>query len=637
MTPVQFVFGLHLHQPVGNFDSVFQDHLRDVYQPLLDRMASGGCLPLTMHLSGPLLDWLDRHAPDYLDRIGRLAADGQVELLGSGFDEPILAVLPREDRLEQVGRMNERLHSRFGQTPRGLWLTERVWEPDLAGDLARAGIEYALVDDRHFLVAGFEREALHRPFRTEADGHRLGLFPIDERLRYLIPFRPPEELAGYLGELHAAGQPLAILADDGEKFGGWPGTLEWVYQSGWLEQFLDTLARLRHEGIATLSTCAQAWDQTASGGLAYLPSASYREMEGWALPAPQAVRLAELEADLTHRAALPSTGALIRGSHWRHFLVKYPEANRMHKKMLHVSRLCRDRGDPPEARQAVGRAQCNDAYWHGVFGGLYLPHLRHAVWSNLAHAERVLRAGEPLGWQWHDIDADGVAELLIHSALGAVQVAPARGGAVEEWTSFATGRNLVDVLTRRREAYHHPRQHAHESGANGGMPSIHDLEQSLASGALPPVDPLTRALFQERMVPGDTSVQGFEDGTVVPIRDWADLGFAAEVEAGPSRALIRMRADGLDKQLAVEATGGLTVEYRWDPARFPVDAWFTVELTTSRPVHPDTPGSLAWRYPVETVSKSERGFDRTVQGHALVLVWPAAAGSARVGLEVPLD
>jgi len=38
-----------------------------------------------------------------------------------------------------------------------------VWQPELAADLAEAGVEYVLVDDRHFLVSGFRHDELHRP------------------------------------------------------------------------------------------------------------------------------------------------------------------------------------------------------------------------------------------------------------------------------------------------------------------------------------------------------------------------------------------------------------------------------------------------------------------------------------------
>ena len=81
MAPIRFVFGLHVHQPVGNFDHVFAQHVEDVYRPLLDRLAARGFLPVVLHLSGPLLEWLEAHEPAYLDRLGALASEGKVEIL----------------------------------------------------------------------------------------------------------------------------------------------------------------------------------------------------------------------------------------------------------------------------------------------------------------------------------------------------------------------------------------------------------------------------------------------------------------------------------------------------------------------------------------------------------------------------
>src|SRR3989440_571134 len=370
-SPVRFVFGLHLHQPVGNFDHVMADHVRDVYRPIIERASAAGFFPLTLHVSGPLLEWLEGHDTAWLDMIGRLAADGKLELLLAGFDEPILASLPREDRLEQIGRMRDYLKQRFGANATGLWLTERVWQPELAADLAAAGVAYALVDDRHFLVSGFRHDELHEPHHTESDGQRVGLLAIDERLRYLIPFRPPEETASYLRELRAQGNGLAVLPEE--------------------------------------------------------------------------------ELGPKHLAA---SASFVRGGHWHHFLVKYPESNRMHKTMLALSTLSRRRGDPPEARRAIGRAQCNDAYWHGVFGGLYLPHLRTAIWRQLAIAERVLRQDERLACEEIDLDYDGFNELWVHSAQFSAVISPQRGGAIELLTRFSDLTNFADVLTRRRESYH---------------------------------------------------------------------------------------------------------------------------------------------------------------------------------------
>src|SRR5215210_4035666 len=334
MAAIRFVFGLHLHQPVGNFDHVFEQHVADVYRPILERLSGRGFLPVVLHLSGPLLEWLEAHNTAYLDFLGRLVSDGKVELLLAGFYEPVLATLPRTDRVEQIQWMREAIQRRFGVDARGLWLTERVWEPELAADLAMAGVRYALVDDRHFLVTGFAAEQLHAPFWTESNGKRVALFPIDERLRYLIPFRPPEETAEYLRQLRGAGHGLAVMADDGEKFGGWPGTKQWVYGEKWLELFMGTIAGLIESGEVVLSRLDDALVAVPSGGLAYLPTASYREMEGWSLPPDAALRLIRLEGDVGEARLAGADGALIRGAHWRNYVVKYSESNGLHKKLM---------------------------------------------------------------------------------------------------------------------------------------------------------------------------------------------------------------------------------------------------------------------------------------------------------------
>jgi hypothetical protein len=639
MAPIRFAFGIHLHQPVGNFDHVFAQHVEDVYRPLLDTLANREFLPVVLHLSGPLLEWLEHHEPAYLDRLGRLAAEGRVELLLAGFYEPVLASLPRADRVEQIRWMREAVQRRFGVDARGLWLTERVWEPELAADLADAGVRYALVDDRHFLVTGFSAEQLHAPYWTENDGKRVALFPIDERLRYLIPFRPPEETADYLRQLRGAGHRLAVLADDGEKFGGWPGTKEWVYGKGWLDRFIATIGGLVERGEVVLSRLDDALDAVPSGGLAYLPTASYREMESWSLPPDAALRLTRLERDLGEARVAGPDGALLRGAHWRNFLVKYPESNRMHKKMMALSAMARARDATPTVRRAIGRAQCNDAYWHGVFGGLYLPHLRDAIWRNLAEAEHELRHGQELGWDVLDLDGDGNDEVWVHSAAFSALISPARGGAVEEYTVFRDGLNYANTLTRRREAYHDLalERAADHAAADGGTASIHDIEAGLRLDARPPLDADDRALFVDRLLPGGVTLEDYARGEFWAILSWARrrCDFAVEARGGGVEVVCTV-ADGrarLEKRIRLETDGRLSVDWRWDPAAAEPGDLFATELSLAAPVRIDcSPAADEWRFVIETVAKSERGLDRTRQGDSVTLRWPVELGHAAVVL-----
>ncbi len=638
MTPIRFAFGLHLHQPVGNFDHVFEQHLEDVYRPLLEHLAAREFFPVVLHLSGPLLEWLEEHAESYLDRLGRLVSDGKVELLLSGLYEPVLVSLSRADRVEQIQWMRDALRRRFGVEATGLWLTERVWEPELAADLATAGVRYALVDDRHFLVTGFAADQLHAPFLTESDGKGLALFPIDERLRYLIPFRPPEETADYLRQLRGAGHRLAVLADDGEKFGGWPGTKDWVYGQRWLDRFTDTIGGLIQGGEVQLSRLDDALTQVPANGLAYLPTASYREMEAWSLPPDAALRLARLERDIGEGRIAGPDGALVRGSHWRNFLAKYPESNRMQKKMQALSHYCRRRGNPEKVRRLIARAQCNDAYWHGIFGGLYLPHLRDAIWRNLALAEAELRRGKGLEWEVADYDWDGREEILIYSPAFSAVVSPARGGALEEFTLFRERVNYANILTRRREAYHDlALERTAESGGHedGGTASIHEIEQGLRLASRPPVDREERALFVDRILPGALSFEQYAGGEYQPAVSWTRVPAAVEVarRRGALEVICRLlvgRAE-MVKRYRFDRMGGLRVTYTWDPALGAPDDWFAPEISAASPLDFECePAAELWRFAIETIAKSERGFDRTRQGESFTLRWPMATGKAVV-------
>jgi hypothetical protein len=435
-----------------------------------------------------------------------------------------------------------------------------------------------------------------------------------------------------------------VLADDGEKFGGWPGTKEWVYERGWLERFTSTIGGLIEGGEVQLSTLTDALDNVPSGGIAYLPSASYREMEGWSLPPDAALRLIRLERDLGDTRVNGAEGALIRGAHWRNFLVKYSESNRMHKKMQALSLLCRRRGDPPRARRAIGRAQCNDAYWHGVFGGLYLPHLREAIWRNLAQAERELRRGEDLAVEVLDIDGDGHDEIWIHSDQFSALVSPWRGAAVEEYTIFATEINYANTLTRRREAYHDTaleNQAEATRDAESGTPSIHDLEEGIRLYQRPPLDSDDRALLLERVLPRALELGTYSAGEYWPAYSWTrdQCGFRVQRDRDFIEIMCAFRSPGgdtsLEKGLRFTSDGSLRVSYRWDASAGDANDFFTTELSLFAPLELSSePVAEVWSFIIETVAKSERGLDRTRQGESVTLRWPFHVGAATIEIQV---
>ncbi len=513
MRPLRFLFAVHCHQPVGNFGHVFARAFDECYEPLLAEFDRHPGFKLSLHFSGPLLEYMELHRRDFGDLIRRLVGRGQVELLGGGFYEPILAIIPEEDRLGQLRMMSRWLEERFGVRPRGVWLTERVWEPQLAGTLARAGVEYTLLDEEHFHYAGVED--IHTSYITEDEGSPLRVFPIDKKLRYLIPFRTLEEIDAAFAAIRER-DGIAVLGDDGEKFGLWPGTAEWVFEKRWLAKFLD---HLEETGVRTM-TLSEYADAEPPGGRVYLPPASYEEMTEWVLE-PGA-----LDAYRKAREACPPEGRrFLRGGFFRDFFLKYPESNLLHKRMLSVSRKVAAAGSPGALRELY-RAQCNDPYWHGVFGGLYLPHLREAAWSHLLEAEKAAPAGP--GWSGTDIDLDGRLEFSSGAGSFGLLVKPDAGGAIMEIDHRPLSRNITDVLARRPESYHIRRG---GEGTPEGK-SIHELARKLPPGAegLLEYDRRPRYSCVDRFLPAEAGPEDVRRTDSRELGDFAEGGYAAGTE-----------------------------------------------------------------------------------------------------------
>lgn len=490
--PLRLVLVLHNHQPIGNFDGVFEQAYQDSYLPFLDVFEEFHGLPIGLHTSGSLIEWLERHRPEYLHRLARLVSEGRIEILGGPFFEPILTMIPSRDRVGQIRAYSDWLTARLGAQVRGMWMPERVWEQSLARDLVDAGMEYTILDDFHFKNAGWTEDQLHGYYVTEDDTRLLRVFPGSERLRYTIPFAEPHETIDYLRGV-AAKQPGAVVlfGDDGEKFGTWPDTHHHVYTHGWLRRFFEALQA--NSDWIKLTTPSEALDSVGPLGKLYIPECSYREMTEWALPAQQQNAYHDLQHELQDAGKWDAVSEFARGGFWRNFKVRYPETSDMYARMQMVSKRFaqaqaddarRDDGEPDHllslAQTELYRGQCNCSYWHGAFGGVYLPHLRHAVYNHLIAAENLLDEREGRGLNdadWVELDTadynlDGRQEVRLASNRLVTLLAPSDGAEFYELDVRSICLNLGATLARREEAYH--RKVLAGPSDNSGVASIHD-------------------------------------------------------------------------------------------------------------------------------------------------------------------
>jgi len=493
---IKFAFGIHNHQPIGNFEHIFEKGFEECYFPFLKLLEKYPFFKLSLHYCGILFDWFFENHAELAEKLKSLVSKGQVELLSGGYYEPIFPSIPDEDKIGQLEKLTCFIQENFNFTPSGMWLAERVWEPHLPKFFAQARMKFAILDDSHFKYSGLEDENLLGYYLTEEEGFPLALFPISKKLRYYIPFKEPEETVDYLRSLATEqGENLIVYADDGEKFGIWPKTFEHCYQDGWLERFFEKIKE--NSDWIEMVHFSQALKKLPPLGRVYLPTASYYEMMQWAL-LPLAFREFEnFENTLKEQSLFDKYGTFIRGGFWRNFLAKYPESNHMHKRMLYLNQKIKKMESSPNIdekkllliKDECWKSQCNDPYWHGVFGGLYLSNLRNSIYSHLIKADKLMDELNHKDENWIkyeilDFDKDGKEEIIIESPVFNLYFSPQIGGTLYELDFKSREFNLLDILSRRQEGYHTKllKIKNQELKTKEEFASIHDLVQVKEEG-----------------------------------------------------------------------------------------------------------------------------------------------------------
>ena len=536
---MHLVMVLHSHQPVGNFDHVFAKATSECYRPVMEILHQYPDFRLGLHFSGPLLSWLQQGEPELLELIKEMSDRGQVELLSGAFYEPLLAAIPRKDALAQLKMQNKFLQKNFDAGPKGFWLAERIWEPGLPEIVAQANLKYTIVDDTHFYYAGLNAQDMFGYHLTERAGNVLALFPTHKQLRYTIPFKDPQQTTQFLRQaFEAYGPTCATYGDDTEKFGLWPLTHKLVIEQGWLKDFIESV--LKEDSWLRASTPSSFMKTHLPQGRIYLPTSSYEEMLIWALPWDVALQLEKLIKELKEEDKYEQMRRFLRGGLWENFLVKYRESNLMHKKMLHISERLRDR-KLNEAYDNLLQAQCNCSYWHGLFGGLYLSHIRHAVHRNLITAESLLdRHDNPkdsfVKSGRLDFDLDGNDEVMLASHDLDCIIHPSYGGSISLLNLRRHKFHLADTLTRRPEAYHHLFTEESEICAVCDNEKGASLENSESEEIFSPHDKIVvkeeglenhliydwyqRAVFQDHVLPEYVTLEQFR---MPNYTEWGDF------------------------------------------------------------------------------------------------------------------
>ena len=692
MEKVAFLFCVHDHQPVGNFLRILENAYEKAYLPFIEVLKQYPFMKISIHYTGILLDFFKEHHPEFLATLRELVKRGQLEMMTGGYYEPILAVIPDEDKVGQIKRLTRTIEEVLETTPRGMWLAERVWEPHLPRYLAEAGVEYITIDDYHFKKSGLREEDLYGYYLTEENGKVVKVFPGSETLRYIIPFHPPEETLEYLSRLRAS-SGAGIFADDGEKFGIWPYTYHSVYEEGWLERLFELVGK-NLDWIEPMPLGAYAIREKPVGRI-YLSCSSYMEMDEWSLPTEAMGEYAKVVERLKEFPEGEKIRRFIKGGFWRNFFAKYPESNDMHKRVLHL----REKIGNAEKKSVLSnrdplyylhRAECNDAYWHGVFGGLYLPHLRHAIYENLIKAEALYDRKIHRGKEWIeterlDFNGDGDEEVLLKNTE-TVLLFSSRGGSLLEMDDRPKAFNILGTLTRRKEGYHQKLLESLEQASTAEAlvtktKTIHEIFDLREKGLDQYLhfDGYRRASFLDHFMDEATDLESFRRCQYQEEEDFIKEPYGIELRRkGKYREVFFSRSGNLLRNgkrdpIKIEKSFSLSTRGKTTSASYRVvyggekrKTNFGIELNINllagdapdryydipgHPLEDRKLGSIGeledvseiqlvdewegmrvilktdrncnlWRFPVETVSLSESGFERIYQGSCLLLHWP---------------
>ncbi len=459
MKNIKLIFGTHNSQPVGVADAEIEEAYQQSYKPFLTTLYNHPEIQAVLHYSGWLLSWLEDNHPEFLMLLNDVVKRKQVELLGGGYYDPVLPLVPSSDRSGQIELLTTLLRKRFGKRPRGGWITERIWEPSLASTIKNSGMEYVFLDDQHFLTAGFEGSDMFRPCITEDQGKTLVVFPICARLRHMVPEETPEAVIDYISSLRddEIEARVTVLVDDGERY-----TLSGkniVSKGEWFDRFFELLGKQKGK-IDTVVPTNYLSDRAPSKK-GYFRCTSYEEMMSWTLDTASQRDFEKAKNKLSEK----DKGPFLCGGYFRQFLSKYPESNMLYAKMMYthllVNQIRGDRARKKTAREELWRGEGHTPLWHGKHGGIYENRLRKAAYGALIEAEKVTREKgifKP-SLTAVDFDMDGTNEYL-YQGLEMNSYVHRTGGVMFELDHIKEAWNYLDTLARYREPYH----------ANGATP-----------------------------------------------------------------------------------------------------------------------------------------------------------------------
>lgn len=389
--------------------------------PLIDFFTQNEKLKVNLYINGLLVSYLDKKISDFTSKVRTLLEKNLLELLCGGIYEPLFPFIPKDDRQSQLLLMNRLLNHNFGYNALGAHLTENIWETSLAIDLSKSKIEYTFLPKDYFTNSNLKNDEIAGYYITEEEARKIAVFPVFKSITRSDLKHTPEEVYNDIAS-------SSVNNFNCISFDILPGNED---EFNWIKNLLLLLTSESSDFNTTLFN--EYFHKYKSSGRVYLQPSQEKESS-------------------------------------RKSLLKYIEANLLHKKMLRVSKKINSAKDGKsrfkvikemisQAQDLLLKGQTNLSYWDNPTYGLYIPEMRHNTYANLIKAENLIDISSRHASKWiqvseADYDCDGNDEVIIETETQNIYISPTNGGAITEHDYRSKNINLTATVSRKKESYH---------------------------------------------------------------------------------------------------------------------------------------------------------------------------------------
>ena len=392
---ISLILGFHAHVPHGADAAEFERVYARLLRPFVCCLYKHPRIQAAFHFSGVLLHWIERTHQELFMLIEDMVSRRQVEMLGGGFYDPALPIIPLQDKIGQIELLSTYIRKQFGKRPKGCWIPEYAWEQGLVGPLASCDMAYTFLSERQFELAGVPPDA---PCVCEDQGKLITAFPVSLSLESALS---EKSVSALLEDMARAGADRS-----GE-------TVVSIFPDRPVSGEGDSPEHAWNRFFEELSLC-EAFVETVN------PGKIFRRLGG------------------LRKAYFPDSTAGATPA--RRFIIEHPEAGRLYSKMIFSNTLIAhvrgDKARKDSAREELWKSQSGVLFCRPGSRGIHGNALRSAAYSAMLGAERRTReAGkfEPSLLPF-DFDMNGDDEWLFHDAKINCYV-QSRGGGSSSWTT----------------------------------------------------------------------------------------------------------------------------------------------------------------------------------------------------------